>query len=434
MRNPLDGRFVPRLCCLWGAAKRRFLLISQLADILLFPRAMFPVRLFRFALCLALLFALAQSARALQLGETRAQLVARHGPPGDEDHARNLATYFWDGWSAQLEFHGGTVKRITYKRDWYLKEEEIASLLEANGGAARWTELSGPNDKNRLWARDDGAAASCTGSRPLNIVFEAGPDSGNSPAGPKDAGPASQTAATNTTPKSPAQPAAAAEPAAVTTSLPPAPAPVVSEPTAQTLGEAKPIAERQSAAAATVPHQLSYALGAGVLLALAGIALYFLKRRPRPAAGGLPAAPETALPPVIADRLPELYKLSPEQLELLITAAFRREGYRVELSAAAGSDDGFALTLRRDVETVLLQFTREKYAQVAESKVREFHDAIAAGGASLGILMTTGEFTAEARRFAEDNGIELLDGMALGKRLAAGAAPAQSERQAVAVQ
>ncbi|MEI9898278.1 MAG: hypothetical protein WDN28_31590 [Chthoniobacter sp.] len=54
----------------------------------------------RFALCLALLCVGAQSARGLQLGETREQLLARHGAPGAEDHARNLAVYFWEGWSA----------------------------------------------------------------------------------------------------------------------------------------------------------------------------------------------------------------------------------------------------------------------------------------------------------------------------------------------
>src|SRR5258708_3396439 len=118
---------------------------------------MFLARLPRIALCAALLCVLAPSARALQLGETRAQLVARHGNPGAEDHARNIALYSWEGWSAQVEFQGNVVSRLTYRRNWYLQEPEITSLLQANGGTARWKENSAPNAETRDWTRDDGA-------------------------------------------------------------------------------------------------------------------------------------------------------------------------------------------------------------------------------------------------------------------------------------
>jgi hypothetical protein len=198
--------------------------------------------------------------------------------------------------------------------------------------------------------------------------------------------------------------------------------------------EPKPIPERQPAAVAPATHGLASALGACALLTLAGTALYLYKRRPRPVGARPPAAPGAALPPPISDRLPELHKLSSDQLESLITATFRREGYRVELSAAVGSENGMDLTLRRDSETVLVQSRHAKYAQVAQSEVRDFGEAIAAVGASRGILVTTGEFTSEAHHFAEGHGIELLDGITLEKRLAAGATPVQCEMPAVAAQ
>ena len=127
----------------------------------------------RFALCLALLCLAAPCARALQLGETREQLLARHGAPGAEDHARNLAAYFWEGWSAQLEFENNVVRKLTYRRNWYLQDTEITSLLESNGGASHWRETSTPDAPARQWGRDDGASATCARTHPLSIVFQA---------------------------------------------------------------------------------------------------------------------------------------------------------------------------------------------------------------------------------------------------------------------
>ena len=142
---------------------------------------MFSVRLPRIALCVALVGVFSQSALALQLDETWAELVARHAPPAVEDHARKLAMYFWDGWSARLEFQGSQVCKITYRRNWYLEEQEITSLLDANGGVRRWVETSDPGAGTRLWSRDDGAAAACARSRPLSFVFESGLDIPDSP-------------------------------------------------------------------------------------------------------------------------------------------------------------------------------------------------------------------------------------------------------------
>jgi len=382
------------------------------------------VRLSRFTLCFALLFALTQSASALQLGETREQLVARHGPPSDEDHARNLAMYFWDGWSATLEFHGATVGKIIYRRDWYLQEAEIASLLEANGGAAHWSEISGPTDKNRLWARDDGAAASCSRFRPLTIVFENGLDAADLPVTPKVAAPPAVSPATSTTANSPAPPDAATDTGPAPSDVPKAPQPS---------GRPEPIPERQPVTVAPAPHGLASALGAVALLAFAGSGFYFFKRRPRPA-GARPAAASKAAPaPSIPASPPDLRKLTSDQLESFITGLFRREGYRVELSATAGSEHGLDLTVRRDAETVLVHCKNWKAAQVPASEVQDFHSAVAVAGASRGILVTTGKFTPEARRFAEGKGLELLDGQALKERLAAGPSPAKRERETVAI-
>jgi restriction system protein len=42
--------------------------------------------------------------------------------------------------------------------------------------------------------------------------------------------------------------------------------------------------------------------------------------------------------------------------------------------------------------------------------VREFYDVISAQGAAGDFVVTSGKFTQEARRFAQDCGVELIDG------------------------
>jgi hypothetical protein len=42
---------------------------------------------------------------------------------------------------------GGAVARITYKRDWYLREDEIVSLIEANGAPDVGRSLRVPTTK-----------------------------------------------------------------------------------------------------------------------------------------------------------------------------------------------------------------------------------------------------------------------------------------------
>lgn len=100
-----------------------------------------------------------RSSNALQLGETEAQILARHGAPVVADHGRNVAMYSWAGWSVRLDFQGGKVAKLTYKKTDAFGPEDFGSLLQANGGIARWRESSQPGAKTRQWARDDGAVA-----------------------------------------------------------------------------------------------------------------------------------------------------------------------------------------------------------------------------------------------------------------------------------
>src|SRR4051794_10984687 len=79
-------------------------------------------------------------ARALQLGESKAQIMEKHGEPGAEDRAKNVAIYFWDGWSAEIEYKEEAIAKLIYRRNSYLDPAEVASLLQSNGGSSRWRE------------------------------------------------------------------------------------------------------------------------------------------------------------------------------------------------------------------------------------------------------------------------------------------------------
>jgi len=408
-------------------------------------------RMSRFALCLALLCVAAQSARALQLGETREQLVARHGAPGAEDHGRNLAAYFWEGWSAQLEFKDNVVRKLTYRRNWYLQEAEITSLLDSNGGASHWHETSGPNDLARQWARDDGASATCARVRPVSIVFQAAGLAAAYQQGPKVVVPATPGPAYTKAPTFPKMLGAPVEPelpiadppppASAVSSPPPLPklptaelepetkpaAPVAPEPPPQPASEQKAAAEPPAPAATKDPHVLGYLLGSLVLLgALAAGGFFLLRRRSRP--GETPKAKFQAIdsPSTAPNSIPALESLRTDQVELLIGEIFRREGYTIELSAGLNHEDGIDLMLRRESETTLVQCKYWKTARVSSREMREFYGTMAAGGAPHGILVTTGSFTPDATEFADGKGIQLIDGATLAAKITAVAKPGEN--------
>lgn len=427
--------------------------------LLLEGETMFSARLLRSALFLALLCLWARSASALQLGETRAQLISRHGAPAAEDHARNLAMYFWEGWSAQVEFQDGVVRKLTYRRNWYLQEAEINSLLQQNGGAAHWKEVTAPDSGNRRWERDDGAAALCAREKPVSIVFLAtgltasalleptvvfpavpspNPTFAKTPSFPRlltavpepdlpVADPPSSPVPTRPLPKLPAAEIPAES------SMPISTEPTAVAPLSPTPPEKKREPSRSVAAATSIvppaatSHQLAYAVGGLLALAaLGGCGVYWWKRRS-------PASPAPSIAPKGLDALQD----SPEpvsgvegmrldQFELLIGEIYRRQGYSVELSGAVNTEDGIDLVLRRDGETIPVQCKHWKMRHVGERELREFYGTMATSGAPRGFFVTTGDFSLGARTFAGGKEIELVTGNDLTRQITAAAKPGEN--------
>ena len=123
----------------------------------------------------------------------------------------------------------------------------------------------------------------------------------------------------------------------------------------------------------------------------------------------------------------DLHEMSWQDFERLVGQAFRERGYQVT-EAPAGPDGGVDLTLLKHGELHLVQCKRWRAQKVGVEIVRELYGVMSARGAVGGYVVTSGEFTPEARRFAEGRNIELWNGDTLKAVIqgAQGAAPASS--------
>ena len=433
----------------------------------------------RAALALLLFVSAAPSSQALQLGETQAQIVARHGAPAVEDHGRQLAMYYWAGWSARLEFRSGVVAKLIYKKNDYLTPADIGSLLQANGGANRWRESTPPGADTRQWSRDDGAVASCDAARAIGMVFQssqavistfqqlgsepkAAPTPGVLPA-PATPPPALQffpdplavrakpdpklseisvPAASPNPGKAPALKVADSKTSAAIPSgeKPPIQSPAPSpakvdvpasiDPPKQSGPPPPPAAIPEPPQPEPAPPAASEAsAGPGRVVAfgclffgITGALVLLFKSLPRRRRRDSSFVGEFSEPSKNAG----LDALRWDQVELLIGEIHRRTGYTAELSAGLGSENGIDLTLRRNNETVLVQCKHWKTWRVAEREMREFYGAMASSGSPFGIFVTMGGVTQGARDFAEGKGIDLIDRRTLEDRLAGIAHPGEN--------
>ena len=108
------------------------------------------------------------------------------------------------------------------------------------------------------------------------------------------------------------------------------------------------------------------------------------------------------------ESLDDIRRLAWQQLELFLGEAFRRRGYSV-----VPNRGGVDLVLHKDGEEFYAQCKQWKVLKVGVKPLRELFDAISAGGVAGGFFVTSGVYTEEARTFAKESAIELIDGIAL---------------------
>jgi restriction system protein len=104
-----------------------------------------------------------------------------------------------------------------------------------------------------------------------------------------------------------------------------------------------------------------------------------------------------------------------KDFELLVSEAYRRQGYTVQENVGGGSDGGIDLVLSKDGNRSLIQCKNWKSSKVGVTTVRELFGVMTAEGASGGIVVCSGEYTNEAIEFAKGKPITLIDGSALSR-------------------
>jgi restriction system protein len=105
------------------------------------------------------------------------------------------------------------------------------------------------------------------------------------------------------------------------------------------------------------------------------------------------------------------------EFEELVGEAYRRKGYHVIENGGGGPDGGVDLILKKDDETLLVQCKNWRTLKVGVKVVRELYGVIAGRDATGGIIISSGNFTRETRRFARRKALEMIDGDQLVKMI-----------------
>lgn len=109
----------------------------------------------------------------------------------------------------------------------------------------------------------------------------------------------------------------------------------------------------------------------------------------------------------------DIRKLTWHQFESIVGEAFRRRGYFVVETGGGGADGGVDLVLRREGKTFYVQCKHWKKWKVDVKDVREFFGVISARRVDGGFFVASGTYTKDAREFARECGLELINGPAL---------------------
>ena len=104
-------------------------------------------------------------------------------------------------------------------------------------------------------------------------------------------------------------------------------------------------------------------------------------------------------------------KMDPIAFEHMVGALFERMGYQVRTTVASG-DDGVDLYVRQGRRTAVVQCKRYR-GDVGSPLMRDLYGTMLHNGADEAYMVTTGNISNQARRWAEGKPIQMIDGFAL---------------------
>ncbi len=106
-----------------------------------------------------------------------------------------------------------------------------------------------------------------------------------------------------------------------------------------------------------------------------------------------------------------LHKLTGSEFEELIESLFRDDGYEVQRRGRSG-DDGIDLIIKMSTSTDVVQCMRWK-SDIRSPVVHDFYGAMMHADARHGFIVTTADFSVNARAFARGKPISLISGQDL---------------------
>lgn len=109
----------------------------------------------------------------------------------------------------------------------------------------------------------------------------------------------------------------------------------------------------------------------------------------------------------------DIASLSWIQFEGLVGEYYRQQGYRVKQNLDHSPDGGVDIELVKDGKVTLVQCKHWKARKVGVKVLRELYGVLLDRQAEKMIVVTSGEFTLDAQRFAQDKRFELIHGTLL---------------------
>ena len=113
----------------------------------------------------------------------------------------------------------------------------------------------------------------------------------------------------------------------------------------------------------------------------------------------------------------DLTKLNLAEFQQLLADYYRRLGYQVNQEQSLQADSGIGIELTKFAQVSLVQCKHWKCRKVGVKVIREMHDELLNRKADRIVIVTSGEFTLDAYRFARGKNLKLINGIQLTSML-----------------
>ncbi|PFE06702.1 restriction endonuclease [Bacillus cereus] len=105
----------------------------------------------------------------------------------------------------------------------------------------------------------------------------------------------------------------------------------------------------------------------------------------------------------------DLNEMDPRNIEFLVADVFQNLGYKANVTPGS-NDGGKDIILRKGRETKFVEVKRHTQGTIGRPPIQKLHSAIVDSDAVGGFFVTLSNFNKNARQYAANKNIELIDG------------------------